>query len=166
VTEAGVLALGRLREAVRQKALTPFVGAGFSSAATGNAPCASWRGLLLDGIEVCEQVVSPLPQGWADRMKDHLDNADMFTYVAVADDITWRVRAIHEGRDFHSWIQTTLGGLRPTPAGKQIIEAVCRLGTLIVTTNYDALIEDQKSEGTPRTWTDSNYASANTQARS
>ena len=89
----------------------------------------------------------------------------MFTYIAVADEITRRLRGVRGGRDFDSWINATVGGLRPTPAGKQIIETVCRLGTLIVTTNYDTLIEDLKPEWTSRTWTDSEYAAANTETQ-
>ena len=33
--------------------LIPFVGAGVASAVTGGAACASWRGLLEDGIDQC-----------------------------------------------------------------------------------------------------------------
>lgn len=157
MTEAAALALDRMRDAVVARALTPFVGAGFSSAATEGAACASWRGLLLNGIEVCDQVVSPLPPGWVDRMKDYLDNADVFSYLAVADEITRRLRAVRGGRDFNSWIDKTVGTLRATPSGRKLVKAVCDLGDIVVTTNYDNVIEEAQGWQS-FTWTDNEYA--------
>jgi SOS-response transcriptional repressor LexA len=151
----------RLQDAMsdRKARPTPFVGAGFSSAATNGAAHASWRGLLLEGIKVCGRVGSPMPPGWASRMKDQLDNADAFTYIAVADEITRRLRAVRDGREFATWLQKTVGGLQPTPQGRQIIEAVCSLNNFIVTTNYDTLIERLKPEWNSYTWTDEEYTS-------
>ena len=83
--------LARLREAVAKEIPpVPFVGAGFSVAATEGAEHASWHGLLLDGIKVCQRVGSPMPPGWADHMRDQLDYADAITYIAAADEITRR----------------------------------------------------------------------------
>jgi hypothetical protein len=158
--------LARLREAMaEQLPPIPFVGAGFSVAATSGAEHASWRGLLLDGIKVCQRVGSPMPPGWADRIKDQLDHADAFTYIAAADEITRRLRAVREGREFGSWIQRTVGELRPTPEGEKIIEAVRSLGKVIVTTNYDTLIENLKPKWRSYTWTDDRYGSAPSMTR-
>jgi len=158
-------ALVRLREAVANRnddegpTLTPFVGAGFSSAATGNAEHASWSGLLLDGIKVCERLCVPMPSGWSERMKEQLDNADTITYLAVADEITRRLSAVRQGVEFGSWLRRTVGSLRPSKKGLQVIEAVCELGDFVVTTNYDKLIENEK-EWKSCTWSDENYAAA------
>jgi SOS-response transcriptional repressor LexA len=154
--------LARLWEAMAEEIPpVPFVGSGFSVAATSGAEHASWRGLLLDGIKVCLRVGSPMPPGWAGRMKEQLDNADAITYIAAADDITRRLRAVREGREFGSWIQRTVGGLHPTPEGKKIIEAVRKLGKdkRIVTTNYDTLIEGPDQAWRPITWKDDKYGS-------
>jgi SOS-response transcriptional repressor LexA len=160
-------ALDRLREAMAQKPLplTPFVGMGLSSAATGGAAHASWRGLIADGIKVCERVVSPLPPGWASRMRDQLDNSDVISYIAAADEITRRLRVVRGGREFGYWIRRTVGGLHPTPEGEKIIKAVRSLGKAVVTTNYDTLIEDVKPRWNSKTWTDSDYAEAVGQTR-
>jgi hypothetical protein len=111
VGEAGMdNALDELRAAMNSKPKpTPFVGTDLSLAISGQ-PEASWRGLLLDGVEVCRQRVSPLPDGWVERMKDELDNADVFSYLAAADQIARRLRDIEDGRVFDSWIQTTVTG--------------------------------------------------------
>ena len=157
-------ALNRLQEAVAGKdyppPLTPFVGTGFSLAATGGADHASWRGLLLEGIKVCQRVGSPMPQGWPDRMREQLENADVFTYIAVADEITRRLGAVRRGREFGTWLQSTVGRLEATEEGKQIIEAVCSLGNVIVTTNYDTVIEKAKSDWHPYAWNEPGYGSA------
>jgi hypothetical protein len=155
------LALDRLREAMASEPpLTPFVGAGLSLAATEGAAYASWRGLLSHGIEICEQVVSPLPPGWAGRMKDQLNNADVFAYVAVANEIAPRLRASRGGREFSSWMERSVGALRATPEGERIIRAVRHLGRVIVTTNYDTLIEDLPPMWSPYTWADHDYSVA------
>jgi len=157
-------ALVRLREAVANRndegpTLTPFVGAGFSSAATSGAEHASWSGLLLDGIKVCERVCAPMPSGWSERMKEQLDNADTITFLAVADEITRRLSAVRQGREFGSWLRRTVGGLRPSKEGRQVIKAVCELGNFIVTTNYDKLIEETTGWKSC-TWSDQHYAAA------
>jgi hypothetical protein len=63
-------------------------------------------------------------------MRGELDNADVETYLSVADQVTRRLHAARGGREFAPWIKRTVGGLRPTEEGRQIIEAVRRLGKL------------------------------------
>jgi SOS-response transcriptional repressor LexA len=158
---AGGDALQRLREAL-EKSLppAPFVGAGLSMAVTGGAAQASWVGLLKDGIRECERVATPLPQGWAGSLSDQLEHPDMVNCITVADQIVRRLRAVGAGRGFSSWIQGTIGNLRATPEGEQIIHTVRRLANdkIIVTTNYDTLIEDPEPTWHSYTWTDDEYA--------
>jgi SOS-response transcriptional repressor LexA len=158
--------LVRLRKAMAKEPPTPFVGAGVSVAATG-VEHASWRGLLLDGVKVCQRVGSPMTPGWADRMKEQLDNADAFTYIGAADEIIRRLCAVRESREFGTWLERTVGGLSPTPDGEKIIQAVRKLGKnkIIVTTNYDTLIEDLKPKWRSYTWTDDEYRSAQGKTR-
>jgi SOS-response transcriptional repressor LexA len=156
---AGVLA--RLREAMTEEvAPVPFAGTGISVAVTGGAQHAGWRGLLLDGIEACRRVVSPLPAGWADRMKDQLDHGDLVTCTTAAEEIAQRLRTVREGREFGTWIQEAVSRLRPTPEGERMIKAIRRLGKVIVTTNYDTLIEDLDPRWESYTSTDNEYGSA------
>jgi SOS-response transcriptional repressor LexA len=157
-------ALDRLRAAVAKKKgpppLTAFVGTGFSLAATGGADHASWRGLLLEGIKVCQRVGSPMPPGWPDRMREQLDNADVYTYIAAADEIARRLRKVRGGIEFGTWLESTVGKLEATEEGKQIVEAVCSLGRVILTTNYDTIIEKVKPRWQSYTWNQSGYGSA------
>jgi SOS-response transcriptional repressor LexA len=150
----------QLREAIRNGALTPFVGAGLSSAVTGNVPCATWQGLLLDGVDACKEGDPRLPAHWADTMKKLL-TGDMNDVLSVGDQISRRLRGRLEGRAFKSWMDRTVGALEPKDdASLQIIESIRRLGAVIVTTNYDTLIERPEPNWVPYTWTDGNYASA------
>lgn len=149
------MALKRLRKAVAESKampingplrLTPFVGAGVTSAVTGGAACASWRGLLENGIDRCEQLV-PVPTGWADRMRANLATADAISYMAVADEVKRRLKRRAEGRDFASWLEDTVGSLSRDKAGWELVGAIRDLNNrVIVTTNYDTLLEDAGPE--------------------
>lgn len=159
---AGGDGLTRLREALASKLPpAPFVGAGFSVAVTGNAQ-ASWTGLLKDGIKECERVVPLLPPGWAGQMRDQLENADMINCVGIADQVVWRLRDVGGGTGYDSWIQGAISRLRPGAGGEQTIAAVRKLAKdkLIVTTNYDTLIETPKPPWKSITWTDQDFSAA------
>lgn len=153
----------RLREALKADLPpAPFVGAGFSVAVTGGVAEASWIGLLKDGIRECERVVSSLPPGWGGQMRDQLENTDAINCIGIADQIVRRLREVGSGTGYDSWIQGAMGRLRPGPGGEQIIAAVRELAKarIIVTTNYDTLIEDPKPPWESVTWTDDRYKKA------
>lgn len=157
---AGGDGLIRLREALKADLPpAPFVGAGFSVAVTGGVAEASWIGLLKDGIRECERVVSSLPPGWGGQMRDQLENTDAINCIGIADQIVRRLREVGSGTGYDSWIQGAMGRLRPGPGGEQIIAAVRELAKarIIVTTNYDTLIEDPKPPWESVTWTDDRY---------
>ena len=165
------MALARLRTAMSSDARpTPFIGAGVASAVTDGAACASWHGLLLDGIDQCRQSV-PLPPGWADRMKEHLASADAISYMTVAEEIRSRLEAQAEGRDFGSWLQESVGSLTPIGKGWELLSTVRRLGDVIITTNYDTLLEKEGPQPALHekwdafTWTDDQWPSALQKAR-
>lgn len=160
---AGGDGLTRLREALASKLPpAPFVGAGFSVAVTGGNAEASWTGLLKDGIKECERVVSSLPPGWAGQMRDQLENTDTINCIGIADQIVRRLRGVGGGTGYDSWIQGAISRLRPGPGGEQMIAAVRKLAKnkLIVTTNYDTLIEAPKQPWKSITWTDKDYSAA------
>ena len=160
-------ALKRLREAMKaDRPPVPFVGAGLSMAVTNNKPTANWTGLLRDGIKECEREVSQLPPGWANSMNALLDYSDAIQYISVADQIRRRLYAAGGERRFDSWLTGAVGELAPTPEGEQIIRAVRGLGdiraanglgNIVVTTNYDTLIEGMKPKWDSCTWTDPEY---------
>lgn len=160
---AGGDGLIRLREALKADLPpAPFVGAGFSAAVTGGIAEASWIGLLKDGIRECERVIPSLPPGWGGQMRDQLENTDTINCITIADQIVRRLREVGGGTGYDSWIQGAIGRLRPGPGGEQIIAAVRELAKdrIIITTNYDTLIEDPSPSWESITWTDDRYKSA------
>jgi SOS-response transcriptional repressor LexA len=122
---------------------TPFVGAGFSAAVTGGAECATWKGLLESGIDVCQRQCPDFPEGRGAWLKQGLEETDADGYLTVADEINRRLRPIGGGREFASWLKGTIGRLTPTSDGKKLIAVVRKIGKIAVTTNYDTLIESQ-----------------------
>jgi hypothetical protein len=126
--------------------LVPFVGSGVSYAVTEEDAHASWAGLLQSGIERCAVVLPGLPEDWGDRTRARLAGGDVMTYLNVADEVSLRLKGRGDGREFKAWIEATVGALhvkRP-----ELIDAVGQLSdTLIVTTNYDTLLEDHLGRG-------------------
>jgi SOS-response transcriptional repressor LexA len=100
-----------------------------------------------------------MPPGWPDRMREQLDNADVYTYISVADEVTRRLRAVRGGREFGTWLQSTVGRLKATEEGMKIVDAVCSVGNVIVTTNYDTVIEKAKRGWYPYTREEPGYGS-------
>ncbi len=140
--------------------VTPFVGSGLSMAVTGKEPCAGWRGLLDTGIDACESAIPTLQEGWGGRMREKLETADLDDYIAIGTEISNRLKGLGEGRNFGTWIENTVGKLTATTDGEQYIDAVRRMGNVIVTTNYDNLIEVLEPKWTAYDWLDKGYAAA------
>lgn len=153
--------LDRLREAMLgDPRPTPFVGAGFSAAVTADAQCATWLGLLRNGIDRCERAGMPdFTSESAEALRTLLNGTGIDNFITVADDISRRLRN-QRGKIFSSWIDATVGKLSPKGNGPQLIQAVRNLGSTIFTTNYDKLIEKPTPEWVSCTWTDANYARA------
>jgi hypothetical protein len=152
--------LDRLYKVLDDPALTPFVGAGFSAAVSDDNPCATWRGLLRNGVGVCVKEFSEPWEGWAKAKEKELEVGDEKTLLSVAEDISLRLHGQGENREFKSWIEKTAGSLEPTEKGRRIVESVCTLGSVIVTTTYDGLIKKANPAWEPYTWADDDFPSA------
>jgi tetratricopeptide (TPR) repeat protein len=127
-----------------------IVGAGVSVSTTGNAPCASWTGLLRHGTERCAEVVPGLPAGWGERVAAEIDSGDLDDLLSAAEKVASKLRA-PEGGEYARWLRESVGAL---PAShKQVLEALTNLGVVLATTNYDNLIEHVTGLP-PVTWMD------------
>lgn len=123
-----------------------IVGAGVSIGATANAPCASWVGLLDDGIRRCEALFgSSLRPGWSNARRDCLQSGDVEEMLSTAELIT---RTLGKG-EFSRWLRETVGSL-PLHQDR-VIRALGQLGVPMLTTNYDLLLE-QGTGLPPVTW--------------
>jgi len=134
-----------LRQAVAAGEAVVVVGAGVSIAATMRndttpEPCASWAGLLADGLQ---------------RMRDHRADDNQITAVAallnggtyeIAADL---IRKALGDKDVAAWLKEsfdTLAVRRPA-----VPRALGKLGVALLTTNYDHVLEQETGRGW-RTW--------------
>lgn len=132
----------RLQEALekRDRSVMVVVGSGVSIAATGNAPAASWGGLLKLGVSRCEQVA-------ANRRVQRFDSAGVLAKLGSSQVADWidAATAVEKGLGgtkgdkYKSWLEESIGALVPTQP--DILDALGRLGAPLATTNYDGLLE-------------------------
>jgi hypothetical protein len=147
----GATPLDDLRADIAAGQAVVVVGAGVSVAATGNAPAASWTGLLEDGVAFCERLLGPsLPDGWAERRRDQLASGDTEELISAAEDITRRLGG-PGGGEYLRWLEQSVGRLSATHP--EVVEALAALGVPLATTNYDGLLE-QATDLPAVTWRD------------
>lgn len=151
----------RLRAALRSKQRPiPFVGSGLSLAATGN-DVAGWKGLLLNGIATCQEADLTLAErNWGQPLEEKLKRGDLRDYIAVGGEVSERLHDLNGGDDFVSWVKGTVGSLELTDHGRELVGEVCKLNSLIVTTNYDDLIEQVRPDWSPYDWEQQGFATA------
>jgi SIR2-like domain len=114
-----------------------IIGAGVSMAATANNVLASWRGLLVNGVQRCLATRAELTRAWADRVLAQIDG-DIVDLLCAAENISQRLGA-PAGGEYARWLEDTVGSLNSVDPA--VIDAVKRLGVPIMTTNYDDVIE-------------------------
>ncbi len=146
-----------LRAQIEAGEVLVIAGAGVSVAATaegtapGGSPVASWKGLLVDGIERSTQVGSPPPAaGWAERLRADLESKDLDDLLSVPERVASRLGA-PKGGEYRRWLRETVGSLRAID--RSVPEALAGLGMTIATTNYDGLLEEVTGRP-PVTWRD------------
>jgi tetratricopeptide (TPR) repeat protein len=108
-------------------------GTGVSIQASGGQPCASWDGLILDGIEHCVQT-NLLSPAEAKPLRAQLKKRDVGKMIDVAERVSETLGA-PEGGEFRLWLQRSVGAL--DLRHREIIDAIHDLGVPIGTTNYD-----------------------------
>jgi len=109
------------------------VGTGVSIQASGNAPCASWKGLILDGIEHCVQT-NLMTDDEATTLREKLSTNAVLNMIEVGETISATLGAPHGG-EFRRWLWESVGQL--PLIDREIIETIYDLGAQIATTNYD-----------------------------
>ena len=139
-----------LRQEIVKGSCVAVVGAGVSIFSTGNAPCASWTGLLHHGVQRCADVITSLTADWAERAKRDIDSGDLDDLLAGAEKVSSKLGAPNGG-EYARWLRESVGVLEASH--REVLEALRDIGVIIATTNYDGLI--QKVTGLPAvTWMD------------
>ena len=151
----------RLREALRsEQRPIPFVGSGLSLAATGK-DVAGWKGLLLNGIATCEEENRALAErNWGEPLREMLEQGDLPDYISVAGNVSDHLHELNGGDDFVSWVKRTVGKLKLTSDGRELVGEVRKLNSRVVTTNYDNLIEQVMPKWVSCDWDQPEFATA------
>lgn len=136
-----------LQRQIAQGSVVVVVGAGVSIASTQRNPVASWEGLLLNGVEYCEQVVAGLPNGWAEHIKWQVTSRDVDEMILAAENISRRLG--RPGGHYRVWLRSAFERLQATDPS--LLQSIDRFASLVATTNYDGLIEHVTGRQ-PRTW--------------
>jgi SIR2-like protein len=137
-----------LRSEVAKGHVLAIVGAGVSTAVAGGAAVASWTGLLKSGIERCVEVAHPLPNRWAERVREELESGDLDDRLSAAEKVSAKLGA-PTGGEYRRWLRETVGQLKIQD--RSVIEALRELGIPLATTNYDGLLEEVTGRP-PVTW--------------
>jgi ADP-ribose pyrophosphatase YjhB (NUDIX family) len=133
---------------LRDGSVLVVVGTGVSAAATGNAPTATWKGLLKDGLERCCALDSTLNLDWQLRVSDEIESDDLDDLLSAAEKISRKLNAPKSG-EWSRWLRESVGEL--PSKDKALPLAIAALGVPIATTNYDTILDDVVG-GTAATW--------------
>ncbi len=141
--------LDNLRNEIASKQAVIVVGAGVSIGATGNHECASWTGLLHDGVDRCVDI-GRLKKEHAQGLHSQINSGDLDLLLSAAEAVSTKLAA-PEGGEYRRWLRERLGSLRAIR--REVLEALAALGVPLATTNYDGLLEEVTGLR-PVTWRD------------
>jgi tetratricopeptide (TPR) repeat protein len=125
-----------LRDRLAKGDVLVVAGTGVSIQASGNSPCASWSGLIADGIEHCVGT-NLMSEAEALPLREQLRSTTPATLIKVAETVSKTLGA-PDGGEFLRWLQMSVGKL-PSKDGA-IIDAIHELQSPVATTNYDDLL--------------------------
>lgn len=145
----GDAVLEDLKEQLQRRRVVLVVGSGISIAATKGQPAASWKGLLRLGVERCADLNPSLSADWKERALADVSSSNLEELLAGASKVS---RTLRKQDEWSRWLADTIGKL--VLSDPEPIDALGRLNTSILTTNYDDLI-DRHLERSAITWKDS-----------
>jgi tetratricopeptide (TPR) repeat protein len=127
-----------------------LVGSGVSVAVSEGARCASWRGLIDDGVSRCVELDPTIGAGWSAAMQELLMSDDPEDLILAAEGVTQKLGGRKSG-EYRRWLAESVGRL--DIQDPRVLDALIELEVPLVTTNYDDLLE--RRSGLPAvTWRD------------
>lgn len=115
-----------------------LAGAGVAIASDTN-PCASWTGLLQDGLNRCRERCHHLSENWFTITATMIAERSATEFIQAASRIQDALRRNHDG-EFGRWLADSVGKLKLTD--DRVVRGLLALGTRVATTNYDNLFEE------------------------
>ena len=131
-----------------------IAGAGVACATDKDNECASWTGLLKNGLVYCKSRCHTLQDTWFSTTKSLIDEQAADSLIDAASRIEKALRGVHDGV-YARWLNDSVGSLKLVD--RSIVDAILDLGTRIVTTNYDNLFE-LASQRLAVVWSEHNLA--------
>ncbi len=135
----------RLRTSINTPQKTAIVaGAGVSifSAEDSAQTVASWKGLLVDGLDRAVNFASKSGK-WKSSMSALLEENSISELLTVAQSVDSALKPSGDLSMFSSWLRDTIGKL--SLRRRELIDALLSTGCLVATTNYDGLFEAASS---------------------
>ncbi|WP_224371756.1 VMAP-C domain-containing protein [Hyalangium versicolor] len=114
------------------------VGSGVSMGASPGSSCASWTGLIEDGIDFClKQKLAD--KAWADFRRLQLAQPGTDERISAAEQLQRKMGG-PQGSRYADWLEESVGALRLKQ--RDVVDALHAFGTRLATTNYDGLLEE------------------------
>lgn len=136
-------AVDELRRKIAAQQVTIVVGSGVTVAATDDCSRkpnpASWVGLVETGIQRCLDLNPGLGQDWKRRALENALSGNVWDLILEAERITLYLGG-PSSSEFGDWLKDQMRTLKVVH--REVPEALLRIGTLIVTTNYDSVLEE------------------------
>lgn len=129
-----------LRERLSKGRVVVVAGAGIAAGATRGAPTATWQGLLESGLSHCESLYPDFASTEGKQARDWLSQGSVDGFLQVANLISARLD-YPTGGEFGRWLRESIGSLKVEEP--DLIHALVDLQALLLTTNYDTLIEQE-----------------------
>jgi SIR2-like protein len=130
-----------------------LAGAGVACATDTN-PCATWPGLLKDGLQRCRERCHTLGPDWLTITELMLKQKIAAEFIQAASRIEKALRDVHGG-EYGRWLADSVGALKLND--RRTIDAILSWGTRIATTNYDNLFAEA-SRLRPVVWDEGSLA--------
>ena len=115
-----------------------LAGAGVAYSTDPN-PCATWSGLLRNGLQRCRERCHTLPPDWLTITELLIKQKAAAEFVQAASRIEQALRDVHGG-EYGRWLADSVGALKLND--RRTVDAILKWRTRVATTNYDNLIED------------------------
>jgi len=124
-----------LRKMIERKQVVVVVGSGVSISTCKKAP--TWRGLIESGVRWCRTIGAD--DAWCDLVNAQLKMKSHPDVLLSAAELVQQKLSENGGGEFARWLREIFAELEPEQP--TVIKALAVLGTPLVTTNYDELIE-------------------------
>jgi hypothetical protein len=144
--------ISNLKKALVERHVVTVVGCGVSVAACGNQEVeghkvATWQGLLHHGLEHCK-AIGVFGDDDIALIKPYIDSGKTNYLISAAEEITNAMQERSPG-EYQGWLKSTVGAL--AVSDPTILHALAALPGVLVTLNYENLIEDATGRR-PVTW--------------